>query len=89
VRVELHTGDHCIETAAKNEFRRLMDSYFAAPPGRQEQGIEEKLALLRDFLDTSDFPALRASDPRLSGYRESRIRITRDARKRVILLFDS
>ncbi len=77
--IQLHLKGHCIETAAKNEFHRLMDDYFTSSGDRVDPFIEEKLELLREFLDESDFPGLRASDERLAGVREGTVQIVRDA----------
>lgn len=69
VKVTLQTGTHCIETSAKNEFRRLSglllescDETDVIEPGRQ-------LELLREFIETSDWNVLRSSDERLAGTR--------------------
>lgn len=77
---EIHLGlsGHCIETAARKEFKRLMDEYFAG--AGESVGLEERLALLREFIDTSDFQALRASDERLSGAMECAVTVYRDGR---------
>ena len=75
-KVKLSIRGHCIETAAKNEFKRYMDSYFSSSDVSKED--EEKIQLLSDFLTTSDFSALRAQDDRLSGEVESDVTIYRD-----------
>lgn len=74
--VILRCAGHCVETAARREFERLMGDYF---DGKEDSGIiEAQIALLSDFLNTADFPALRASDPRLSGEVASVVVITRN-----------
>lgn len=75
VNLSLHR--HCIETAAKMEYRRLMGDYFASDTTRSAE-IEDKIALLKEFVESSDFPALRASDERLSGTIDSRVTLYRD-----------
>lgn len=56
--IELYpTLEHCIETTAKMEFNRLAGHYLDL--GREDTEIEIKLQLLRDFLETADFPSLR------------------------------
>ena len=76
--IRLSLSGHCVETAARNEFKRLMDGYFAGTG--ESGGIEERLALLREFIETSDFQALRASDERLSGAVECAVIVYRDGR---------
>jgi hypothetical protein len=73
VTVTLHIKNHCIETEARNEYRRLMDIYFSTDDLEGE--LDKKIELLRDFLEKSDFPKLRASDARLSGGQESYVLI--------------
>lgn len=75
VTVNLHIKSHCIETEARNEFSRLMDRYFNTDDLEGE--LDEKIELLRDFLESSDFPKLRSSDMRLSGGQESDVVIKR------------
>ncbi len=76
--IRLSLSGHCVETAARNEFKRLMDEYFAG--AGESVGVEERLALLREFIETSDFKALRASDERLSGAVECTVTVYRDSR---------
>lgn len=65
LRVTLHLEGHCVETAARKEFKRLMDALFDETGDAPE--LEARIELVRAFLDTADFPALRASDERLAG----------------------
>ena len=48
---------HCIETVAKREHDNLVKSYFQAGKGDAE--FEEKVELLRSFLESADFKKLR------------------------------
>jgi len=48
---------HCIETVAKREHDSLVKSYFQA--GRGDAEFEEKVELLRSFLESADFKKLR------------------------------
>jgi len=77
VTVKLHIKNRCIETEARNEYRRLMDIYFNTDDLEGE--LDEKIELLRDFLEKSDFPKLRASDARLSGEQEAYVVIKRNS----------
>ena len=74
-RIILHCSEHCVETAARREFEKLMSDYF---DGKGSSDIEAKLELVSLFLRTADFPALRASDLRLSGEMDSRVLLIRD-----------
>jgi len=83
-KIILHIADHCIETEAKNEFRRLMDAYFTTDD--VEGQLESKIELLRDFIEKSDFPGLRSRDPRLTGDVESWVTLKRGTDGKVTLL---
>jgi len=59
VRIELMpTLSQCIETAAKREYWRNVDEYLKAKTG--DKGLEERIELLKSFLETADFTALRS-----------------------------
>jgi hypothetical protein len=83
VTVKLHIKSHCIETEARNEYSRLMDTYFSTDDLEGE--LDGKIELLRDFLENSDFPTLRASDMRLSGGQESHVVIKRNGTGAIML----
>lgn len=70
ISILLKTGGHCIQTSAKNEFSRITDFILNSMDETVSPEVEYKLELLRDFLETSDFNNLRASDKRLSGITE-------------------
>lgn len=67
ITVTLYTGEHCIETSAKIEFRRLTDQLLESDSENIDPELEKKIELLLHFLKNSDFNKLRASDERLSG----------------------
>lgn len=50
--------EHCIETVARAEHRKLQDYLLTGAKGQRE--AEEKLELLGLFLETADFKKLRA-----------------------------
>ncbi len=75
-RVYLRLDGHCVETAARGEFKRLLDRYFSVPD--EAEDMEECLELLREFIEKSDFPTLRSSDERLSGAVACTVTVYRD-----------
>ena len=83
VMVNLSVKNHCIETAARIELNRLMETYFKTDDVEGE--LDGKIELIRDFLEKSDFPGLRSSDPRLSGERESLVVLTRNGSGAIVL----
>ena len=85
IEIRLHLKDHCIETEAKHEFKRIMDSYFNAD--EESHDLEDRIELLREFLEESDFAQLRSSDPRLSGDTEADVILYRDDDKSIRISF--
>jgi hypothetical protein len=83
VMVNLSVKNHCIETAARIELNRLMETYFKTDDVEGE--LDGKIDLVREFLEKSDFPGLRSSDPRLSGERESRVVLFRNGSGGIVL----
>jgi hypothetical protein len=63
VQILLDLTDHCIQTAAKHEYERVLATLLADAP--QDEATEERLALLTEFLETADFRALRADHAEL------------------------
>jgi hypothetical protein len=86
-QVKLHLKDHCIETEAKRELRRLMNIFFESdnPPA----DLIESIDILEKFLTRSDFPSLRSSDMRLSGDIESIVCITTDEEDNIRVRFEN
>ena len=50
--------DHCIETVARREHAVVLKQLFT--PGKGNKELEEKLEILRLFLETEDFKKLRS-----------------------------
>ncbi|HOW83614.1 MAG TPA: hypothetical protein PK573_13705 [Spirochaetota bacterium] len=77
-RIILMVGDgHCIEYAAREEYKRLMDMIMASPadPDAEQQA---QMELLFDFLEQADFAHLRSSSELLSGSRNACCTLARD-----------
>ena len=78
VRIELTpTLTHCIETKARQEFLQSEDEYMRR--GGEDKELEEKIELLRMFLESTDFRELR---------RESEKYLTEGGTVRLILYMD-
>jgi hypothetical protein len=59
INIELApTLSRCIETVAKREYWRSVDDYLKAKT--VDKGLEERIELLKSFLETADFTALRS-----------------------------
>ena len=54
---------HCIETVAKRELSATLKQLLT--PTQKSKELEEKLEILRLFLETADFKKLRAESERL------------------------
>ncbi len=48
---------HCIETVAKQEYRQRLQEYLKR--GEENPELEERIELLKRFLETADFHKLR------------------------------
>jgi hypothetical protein len=72
IRIELTpTLDHCIETTARQEFARNAAAYMQS--GERDVSLEERIELLRMFLESADFRYLRRrSEPHLAKGRTVR-----------------
>ena len=58
VRIELVPDlSHCVETVAKKEHRETMEKLLATGEGSKE--LQERIELMRIFLETMDFKKLR------------------------------
>lgn len=63
VIIELRpTLSQCIQTVAKREYWRSVGEYLKAKTGDKE--LEERIELLKYFLETADFKALRSQSER-------------------------
>jgi len=57
-RIELiPTVSHCIETVAKREYWKNVDEYLRNR--KADRKLEERIELLRSFLESADFGTLR------------------------------
>jgi hypothetical protein len=58
VKIELvPTLDLCIEGTARQEYKKSADEYIQR--GRKDRNLEQRIELLRMFLETMDFRKLR------------------------------
>jgi len=53
---------HCIETTAREEFWNSVNQYMES--GQGDKKLEEKIELLRAFLESADFKKLRSQSER-------------------------
>ena len=61
--IELHpTLSHCVESAAREEYNNSLREYLRLGGGKE---LEARIELLKDFLESMDFPALRKESERL------------------------
>ena len=68
---------HCIETVAKREHAAVSKQILA--PGQRNKELEEKLEILRLFLEIANFNKLRAeSEKRLMEGKKVKIVVYRD-----------
>jgi len=70
--LEFDLSERCIETAARREYQTLTGAMLDGTD--QGTTVDAQIALLARFLRETDFPRLRAKEPRLAG--GSNIRVT-------------
>ena len=72
MEIVLDLRKHCIETAAKRAYNRLLSEVLR---GRARDSASEA-ELLRDALTRLDFPSLRAAHKALAGKSGARVSLT-------------
>ncbi len=88
ISVILKTGDHCIQGAAKSEFRKITMMILESTGDEISPVLAEQIELLTDFLEKSDFGELRSSDDRLSGTVETVCILKRDENGNPVIMFN-
>ena len=59
---------HCIQTAAKRTYERLIRAYLKqSAKGKASETMEAEIEGLKFLLETCDFPHMRGQYPELSG----------------------
>ena len=53
---------HCIETTAREEFWNSVNQYMEG--GQEDKKLEERIELLKSFLESTDFKKLRSQSER-------------------------
>ena len=86
LEVDLDLRKHCIETATKRSYNRLLSEYFRSKEGDSES--EKKLALLQKALSRFDFSSLRAVHKELAGKSGARIVLTDNGGKPPGIIID-
>ena len=78
LRIELvPTLSHCVESAAREQYDKSVREYLRAGKGSQE--LEERIELLKAFLESMDFSELR---------RESEKHLTQDRDVRFVVYME-
>jgi hypothetical protein len=85
--VILELFQHCIETAAKRAYHHL--AHTIAEDERICLELQEKLTLLQDFLESSDFSKLRSEHPQIAGGTHTRVRLQRCKSGKITWRFES
>ena len=66
--VQLTIKKKCVEKESKNRYEALIKDYFKKNASEREKALMEKrLSALKFFLETVDFPRLRAARPELDA----------------------
>ena len=84
--VDLDLARHCVETAVRRRYEAAIRTYFQKPGERRH--LDPAIELLRQALETLDFPALRALHPALAGKTGNRVAIGSDGQGRLTIVVD-
>lgn len=57
--------EHCAETAARREYARLAEEYLRDTGRFEDSEYEYRIELLKEFLERTDFAALRSQCERM------------------------
>lgn len=76
----LHLKDHCIQTAAKQESRRIVSALLELDESSERfKQLADDLELVTSFLENSDFRKMRAERPELAGGCDIHVELMLDA----------
>ena len=74
----LHLRDHCVETAAKLERRRVVSALLELDESSERfSRFADDLELVTSFLENSDFREIRSNRPELAGGCDILVELTR------------
>lgn len=83
----LRLKNHCIETAAKDERRRIVSARLGLDESTERfRRLAEDLELITRFLENSDFRRMRSDRPGLVGGCDVVLELGRDAEAGGVLL---
>ncbi|MDI6797775.1 MAG: hypothetical protein QMD09_12560 [Desulfatibacillaceae bacterium] len=80
MEILLNLSRHCIETQAKKVYEQELGRYFKAGPENRPL-LEERIGLLKNFLEKVDFGDLRSRHPALSGGSQQTAALVADSGK--------
>jgi hypothetical protein len=69
--IDLDLRNHCIATEIKKRYNQSLSNFLKSRPGHEQP--EEELELLKQALETLDFPGLRFRHPELAGNSDAHI----------------
>jgi len=76
MEIVLHLSGHCIETAARRRYEKLVQELLKEHDVEKERRLEGELELLLDFLKKANFSDLRKRG--FDGSREMLVRVKKD-----------
>lgn len=86
IRIPLDLYRHCLQTETRRQYNRLLSACLKNPD--TDELAEKKLELLRQALETWDFPALRAAHRELAGGQENEVALAADEAGRLFILLN-
>ncbi|MDY6903929.1 MAG: hypothetical protein SWH61_04510 [Thermodesulfobacteriota bacterium] len=84
--IPLDLSAHCIQTEMKRVYNRLVSRSLKA--GDIDEAIEDSIELLKESLETLDFPKLRATHTALAGGTDDDVAISRHQDGTIVVLIN-
>jgi len=88
MRILLDVNKHCIQTAVKRKYNRLISNYFKSGRTNDTKTIESEISLLKQALENIDFAWLRAAYPELRGGSSHEIFISTGSNNNINILIN-
>ncbi|MDY6825395.1 MAG: hypothetical protein SWH68_16605 [Thermodesulfobacteriota bacterium] len=85
-QIPLDLSDHCIQTETKRVYNRMVSRSLKS--GDIDEATEAGIELLKEALETLDFPRLRSQHAALAGGGDDEVAISRNENDAIMVLIN-
>jgi len=71
MQIKLDCSQHCLETATRRLYNKLISQYFKSKENKDL--LETQIEMLKKSLESFDFPKLRSTYPELAGHGSGKV----------------